>query len=159
LWNPHCLLFNISPPSGTAIVGDVSYTIQCQITGTTASSWSWTKTPINSGSTQQITQGSKYSIQNSPNFFPCLTFNLKRNRVNENREKGVWERSSWREKKCRSKDPKKGEIYEKTMPPPSFKLNGRSLITILNLWTLQRAEHSTMEHGEECSAVCSVHKF
>jgi hypothetical protein len=30
----------------------------------------------------------------------------------------------------------------KTMPPPSFKLNGRFLIIILNLWTLQSEEHS-----------------
>ena len=38
-------------------------------------SWSWTKKTINDGSTQQInTQGSKYSIQNSPNN-PFLTIN------------------------------------------------------------------------------------
>jgi hypothetical protein len=55
----------------------------------------------------------------------------------------------WREKKCRSKDTKKGGSFKENHAPPSFKLNGRSLIIILNLWTLQRAEHSTMEHGEE----------
>ena len=68
------LSITISPPSGTAIVGDSSYQIQCQISGTTASSWSWTKTPINGDSAQQITQGSKYSIQNSPTN-PFLTIN------------------------------------------------------------------------------------
>ena len=68
------LTLTISPPSGTATYGDASYTIQCQITGATASSWSWTKTPINGGSTQQITQGSKYSIQNSPSN-PFITIN------------------------------------------------------------------------------------
>ena len=67
-----CLSITISPPSGTAIVGDSSYQIQCQITGTTASSWSWTKTPINGGSAQLITQGNKYYIQSSP-INPSLT--------------------------------------------------------------------------------------
>ena len=33
-------------------------------------------------------------------------------------------------------------IQEKPCPPPSFKLNGRFLIIILNLWTLQSEEHS-----------------
>ena len=69
------LALTISPSSGTATYGDASYTIQCQITGTTALSWSWTKKTINGGSTQQInTQGSKYSIQNTPNN-PFLTIN------------------------------------------------------------------------------------
>jgi hypothetical protein len=54
--------------------GYLPFYIQCQITGATASSWSWTKTPINGGSTQQITQGSKYSIQNSPSN-PFITIN------------------------------------------------------------------------------------
>jgi hypothetical protein len=64
-----------------------------------------------------------------------------------------------REKNVGVRTQKKGGTFRKKPCPPSFKLNGRSLIIILNLWTLQRAEHSTMEHGEECSAVCSVQKF
>jgi hypothetical protein len=50
---------------------------------------------------------------------------------------------------------KKVGTFTKKPCPPSFKLNGLSLIIILNLWTPQRVKHSTMEHEEECSAVCS----
>jgi hypothetical protein len=61
-------------------------------------------------------------------FFPCLTFNLKRNRVKENREKGVWERSSWRENKCRSKDTKKGGSFKKNHAPPHVSFKNLELV-------------------------------
>ena len=68
-------------------------------------------------------------------------------------------RKEFPEKKIAGVRTQKGGHLGKNHTPPSFKLNGRSLIIILNLWTLQRVDHYIMEHGEECSAVCSVQKF
>ncbi|CAC5422035.1 unnamed protein product [Mytilus coruscus] len=57
----------VNPLDGTSVYGDASYNIQCTITGTHATSWSWSKSSITGGTTTTISTGSKYSIAMYPN--------------------------------------------------------------------------------------------
>ncbi|CAG2198470.1 TTN [Mytilus edulis] len=57
----------VKPLDGTAVYGDVSYTIECTITGTQATAWSWSKSSITGSTTTTIYSGSKYSIVIYPN--------------------------------------------------------------------------------------------
>ncbi|XP_071150174.1 peroxidasin homolog [Mytilus edulis] len=63
---------------GTAVYGDVSYTIECTITGTQATAWSWSKSSITStsGNTATISSGSKYSIEIYPNATDLTIYNI-----------------------------------------------------------------------------------
>ena len=48
----------VSPSTNTVILGTSSVTIQCTVQGThPATSWEWTKTPINGGTQTVIAQG------------------------------------------------------------------------------------------------------
>lgn len=64
----------MTPADGSAIYGDASYIIQCTITGTTPTSWSWSKRPVAGGVVSPISAGGKYLIANSANA-PHLTIN------------------------------------------------------------------------------------
>ncbi|XP_071149589.1 synaptogenesis protein syg-2-like [Mytilus edulis] len=57
----------VKPLDGTAVYGDVSYTIECTITGTQATAWSWSKQSNTGGTTTTIFSGTKYSIDIYPN--------------------------------------------------------------------------------------------
>ncbi|XP_052079229.1 hemicentin-1-like isoform X2 [Mytilus californianus] len=67
LQNGGQISIKVNPLDGTAVYGDASYTIQCTITGTQATAWSWSKSSITGGTTTTISTGSKYSIAMYPN--------------------------------------------------------------------------------------------
>ncbi|XP_063411503.1 peroxidasin homolog [Mytilus trossulus] len=68
----------VKPLDGTAVYGDVSYTIECTITGTQATTWSWSKSSITStsGNTAVLSSRSKYSIVIYPNATDLTIYNI-----------------------------------------------------------------------------------
>ncbi|XP_076088984.1 uncharacterized protein LOC143059378 [Mytilus galloprovincialis] len=66
----------VNPLDGTAVHGDVSYTIECTITGTQAKAWSWSKSSITGSATTTISSGSKYSIVIYPNATDLTIHNI-----------------------------------------------------------------------------------
>jgi hypothetical protein len=73
---PDALSVSVTPATQSTVIGDNSVVIQCTVNGTPqALSWSWTFSPLRSGSQTTITQGTNngdYTVSNS-NTNPHLT--------------------------------------------------------------------------------------
>lgn len=73
---PEYLILTASPNSGSSVIGDASYVINCAISGSpTATSWYWVKSPVNGNAISTINQGTnnnKYTMGTNPTN-PSLT--------------------------------------------------------------------------------------
>ena len=76
---PDALSVSVTPATQSTVIGDNSVVIQCTVNGTPqALSWSWTFSPLGSGSQTTITQGTNnadYTVSNS-NTNPHLTIKI-----------------------------------------------------------------------------------